>query len=363
MAFVGGLLVACGGLGAGQGSWGNVLGSAACPELQGGAMSANFDADAKANATIRAFVTASGDLAATASRVEAEVGAACERMGRDVGLTPQQMAPRENESRVAAACRAFSWRMDEILKAGGNATLRADVTPPQCQVRADLEAACKGQCQASIDPGYVKAHCDPGHLYGYCAGTCGGRCDGTCNGQCDGQCQGQAQPGSASGQCNGQCSGTCRGSCTGDCHASCSVDFQQPKCDVAMRGPSADARCEGSCKAHADLNAQCTPARVSVQANVNTGDLGRLAATLGANLPALVTAEVAYGARIAQDVQLLVQTGAELPRAFGQISAHAAACVAAAANAVVGAQASLRISVQASASIEARATGRASGGI
>ena len=83
--------------------------------------------------------------------------------------------------------------------------------------------------------------------------------------------------------------------------------------------------------------------------------MGKLVATLRANLPALVTTEMAYGARIGADVQTLVRTGAELPQAFGQISAHAGACVAAAANACLSAQASIRVSVQASASISGKA--------
>jgi hypothetical protein len=97
-----------------------------------------------------------------------------------------------------------------------------------------------------------------------------------------------------------------------------------------------------------------------VHAQVNTGDMGKLVATLQANLPALVRAEIAYGARIAGDVRMLVQTGSELPNAFGQLTGHAAACLGAAANACVSAQASLSVSVQASASISAKAG--ASGG-
>jgi hypothetical protein len=89
--------------------------------------------------------------------------------------------------------------------------------------------------------------------------------------------------------------------------------------------------------------------------------MGRLAATLGANLPVLVRAEVVYGQRIAGDVQVLVQNGSELPNAFGELTGHAAACLGAAANACLSAQASLRVSVQASASITARAG--ASGGV
>ena len=98
-----------------------------------------------------------------------------------------------------------------------------------------------------------------------------------------------------------------------------------------------------------------------MRASIDTGDMGRLVATLRANLPALVTTEVAYGARIGGDIETLVRTGAELPRAFGQITAHAGACVAAAANACVQAQASLHVSVQASASISAKAGAHAGG--
>ena len=133
------------------------------------------------------------------------------------------------------------------------------------------------------------------------------------------------------------------------------MDFKEPKCDVALKAPSADARCAGSCKAHANLTAQCTPPRVDVRATIETGEMGKLVATLRANLPALVMAEIAFGSRIAADVQTLVRTGAELPQAFGQISAHAGACVAAAANACLSAQASIRVSVQASASVSGKA--------
>jgi hypothetical protein len=357
------VLIACGGQMGGFGGAGSLVDNFACPELRGGASNANFEADAKANATIRAFVMASGDLAAVAARVEGEVGAACEAMGRDLGVPPEQMAPRPNEGRVVAACNAVSAKMDAILKTGVSASVKADYTPPQCQVSADVEASCKGQCNAHFDPGYVKAHCQPGHLYGRCEGTCSGQCNATCNGQCQGECQGQGaakvQPGAAagtsSGQCAGHCNGTCTGSCSEDCHGNCSIDFKEPKCDVAIGAPTADAHCEGSCKAHADLTAQCTEPKVRVVASVNAGEMAKLVATLDANLPALIKAEAIYGKRIAGDIAMLVQTGSELPSALGQLTAHAGACVAAAADACVSAQASLRVSVQVSASVSAKA--------
>ena len=131
--------------------------------------------------------------------------------------------------------------------------------------------------------------------------------------------------------------------------------FQEPRCDVEVQAPSADASCAGSCQAHADLAARCSEARVAVQASGNAGDLPRLVATLEQNLPVLVRAEVAYGQRLAAAVQTLVRTGGELPGALGQVGGRTAACLAAAVNACASAQASLRVSVQASASISARA--------
>lgn len=352
--WVSGLLCACGaGMGGiGQDSLASAVEVAACPELNGGAASASFDADARANTTIRAFVQAAGDLARVAARAEAEVSTACRKMGADLGLSEAQMAPRGEESRVSAACNAVSARIDEILAQGAHASLKAKASAPKCTVETDVAAACKAQCAVEIDPGYVKANCEPGQLYGRCEGTCGGSCSGSCNGKCDGKCAGSTD---ADGTCHGECSGQCQGACQGECKGSCSVEFQEPKCAVEMKPPKADARCAASCKAHANLRAECTPAKVSIKADADVGELPKLVATLEENLPVLVSALAQYGERISGDVQVLVNTGAELPNAFGQLTAHAGSCIAAAANATLRAQASIRVSIQASASVSAKA--------
>jgi hypothetical protein len=324
---------------------------AACPELGGGAAGATFDADARANATIGAFVQAAGDLARAAAEAEALVGAACESMASDLGIDPASMARQANESRTQAVCRAVTARMDGILAQGAAGSLKAQVAPPQCTARANVDASCKGQCTAEIDPGYVRANCQPGQLYGRCEGSCTGSCNGTCSGTCKGQCAGSTQ---GSGACNGQCNGECQGSCDGDCKGGCSLEFQEPKCAVAMQPPTADARCEASCRADAELQAQCTPAVVRIDSQVNAGELPLLVGTLQENLPALILVSVQYGERIADDIQILVRAGAELPNALGHLSARAGSCIAAAANATLRAQASIRVSVQASASVSAR---------
>ncbi|HEU5314794.1 MAG TPA: hypothetical protein VFX49_01700 [Chloroflexota bacterium] len=325
--------------------FGNV-GGMACPELAGGALHGNFAADAKANATMRAFVQASGDLAALAAQVEAEVTGACERMGRDLGLTRAQMGEG-----TRAKCAAVTARIDEILQAGAHASIKASVTPPECKVSAQAEAACSGQCSGHVDPGSIVANCEPGKLSGTCEGTCGGSCEGTCNGACSGACSAK----DAAGKCVGKCQGTCRGQCSGTCHAKCTGTWRAPHCDAAVTGPSADVKCKASCKAHAEFTAQCTPPRVDIQASANTGEMAKLVATLRANLPILVRAELAYGRRIAGEIKTLVQISGELPGIVGNAGLHAAACVGASASAVANAQASLSVSVQASASVSGKA--------
>ena len=71
---------------------------------------------------------------------------------------------------------------------------------------------------------------------------------------------------------------------------------------MAVKAPSADARCEGNCRADANFRAECTPAQVRIESAITTGELPKLVATLQANLPSLIEAEVKYGARITGDI-------------------------------------------------------------
>ncbi len=336
----------------GQASTGG-LARAGCPELGGGAMGADFSSDAKASATIRAFVLASGDLSNVAQQAEAAVAGACTRMGADLGVPLEQMQPRDQSAgaRVNAACGAVDARIAAILQQGAGVQLRTTYTPPQCNVQANAYAQCAAQCNVNVDPGYIIATCQPGHLSGTCDGTCSGECDGSCHGSCSGACSSR----NAQGQCDGQCSGTCQGRCDATCHASCQGTWRAPHCDVDARAPQAEAKCAASCKAHAEVTAQCSPPQVSVVATANVGDFPRLVATLNANLPTLIMTEVAYGRRIGADVDALVQVGADLPQVLGEASAHAIACMAASAEAVASARASLTVSVQASVSISGKA--------
>jgi hypothetical protein len=240
-----------------------------------------------------------------------------------------------------------SAKIDAILQQGVHAEVKASFTPPECRVRGDAYASCAGQCDVTVDPGYVVAHCEPGKLSGHCEGVCGGSCEGACHGDCSGQCSAR----DAHGKCAGHCEGTCHGKCDATCHATCEGTWKAPHCEAAVKAPSADAKCEASCKAHAEITAECSAPKVDVHASVDTGEMGKLVATLRANLPALIRAEIGYGKRIVGDIKVLVDVGGDLPRIIGNAGAHAAACTAASADAVLRAQASISVSVQASASV------------
>src|SRR5687768_2951434 len=82
----------CGAYGRGFGA----LDTMACPELGGSAdaLAAQYTANARANAKIRTFVQAAKDLAGVSIQIENEAAEACRRMAFDIGMTPQEVAPR-----------------------------------------------------------------------------------------------------------------------------------------------------------------------------------------------------------------------------------------------------------------------------
>jgi len=327
------------------------LGGAACPALTSGdPMQVNFSANAKANAEVRAFVSATKDLMQASLQMEGLATTACRNMGRDLGVPEQAMAPKSDEpgASAKAACGALSAQIDWILHQGIQVQVQA--SPPMCQADFQAKAQCEGQCNVQVDPGQIVAQCEPARLSGYCQGTCSGQCDGTCQGQCQGQCSAV----DAQGRCAGQCNGTCTGSCSATCHASCQGQWQSPKCEGYVQGPSASGDCQASCNARASLRAQCTPGQVNVAVNSNAEMGTRLAATLRANLPYLIEAEVGLGKRVLGDVKVVVDVGARLPKVIGDAGMQAVACVAAAAHASVQASARINVSVQASASVSGK---------
>ncbi len=327
------------------------IGKAACPYLQPQAdpLSATFTADLRANGKIRTFVQAAKDIAQVSLQIEAEAADACTRMGTDLGLHPQWMSAQNGPGgRAKGACEALAQHIDGILRQG--IQVRVGVAAPQCQASVDAEARCQGACDVTVNPAQIVATCNPPQLSGFCQGRCVGHCDGRCTGQCNGQCSQM----DAQGQCAGQCNGDCYGGCDATCHVRCEGQWQSPQCQGQVRPPSADAECNASCHAHADVSATCTPPQVQVQVSQNTEMAARLLATLQANMPQLLHAQIALGRRLATDIQTVVQIGKQLPNIVGQAGFNALACVAAAADAAVEASVRVQVSVQASASVSGR---------
>ncbi|MFO0659554.1 MAG: hypothetical protein U0165_06965 [Polyangiaceae bacterium] len=328
------------------------LGAATCPELSANVdvLRASISADARANAKIRAFIQASKDLASVSAQIEGIAAESCRRMGTDLGLTQAQMQPRNEAGGTASgACSAVAARIDGIMRAGVG--VQVQVTPPQCQANVQAEAQCSGSCSATLSPGEIVARCEPGRLAGVCQGKCTGQCEGRCNGDCQGQCTAR----DGQGRCVGQCNGTCSGSCDATCHARCEGQWQAPRCEGSITGPSADAECNASCKAHAEASASCSAAVVVVRPNANNEMAMRLAATLQANLPALLHAQMALGGRMANSARVVAQVGGNLPSIVGNAGAHALACISAAAGVTASASARINVSVQASASVSGSA--------
>ena len=302
------------------------------------------------NAKIRAFVQASKDLMGVAAQAEAEAAEACMRIGTDLGIPPQQMAPRDEPGgRAKGACEPVAAAIDGILQQG--LRFQATVTPPSCQANAGVQAQCSAQCSGQVDPGQIVAQCEPARLSGYCQGRCHGRCEGTCNGQCNGTCTQR----DAQGNCVGQCQGDCHGGCDATCHAQCEGNWQAPRCEGSVQGPSADAECDASCRARGEFHATCTPIQVLVQPSVANQQALALAASLTRNLPLLLHAQIVLGQRILKDAEVVVQVGKAMPGIVGKAGVRAAACVAAAASASVRASVSIKVTVQASANVSGRA--------
>jgi hypothetical protein len=123
-------------------------------------------------------------------------------------------------------------------------------------------------------------------------------------------------------------------------------------CDV-----NADAECRASCQAHANVHATCEPAQVSVRAMQGGEQAGPLIATLQANMPSLVNAQLALGQRIMEDAKVITQVGKHLPQVIANAGAAALACVGAGADAAANASVRINVSVRASANLSSRIGG------
>ncbi len=131
----------------------------------------------------------------------------------------------------------------------------------------------------------------------------------------------------------------------------CQLNAQaQARCAGACN-VGADSDCRASCEAHASVHASCQPAVVNVSASSPAPLAARLLATMRANLPKLVHAQITLGQRLLRNAQVVAHLGGQLRTRLGAAGAQAIACIAAAADAAASASVRIQVSVRASASV------------
>jgi hypothetical protein len=327
-----------------------------------------------AAAKIETFMRAAAAFSDAAIAIQNDLLAACQRMGRALGMAEADLAGSGPEG-TRTVCGAVHDRYRRELQAIRSATsVRVEVQsrPPHCEVSMNAYARCAAECEARVDPGSVEVRCEGGELRGRCSGTCTGRCaaevSGRCSGTCEGICEGRCAATAADGSCAGACEGTCRGecvvdaqaSCSGECRGGCSVEMQEPYCTGRVRPASASARCRAACDAELEAQARCTPgeARLNVSGGVDPAMRPRVEAVQRATAEGLSTI-----LSLRERVQRLQTAGREiariapeLPQAAATVGVGATACATAAASAVAEAIASLSVSVEVSVQVSASAS-------
>jgi hypothetical protein len=292
---VGGFLAA----GCGENGLGNI--AEQCGFVCEGDAVANGNASISGVASVDSFFGAVVNFEGKANMVADGIAAALGRIAVSLELDP------------GATGAEISGALEAKFAADLQGGLNIDFAPPRCEVSAKASIEATAQCDASVDPGSVKAECSgtceveasaevdcgaeatleckgtaPGlACEGECSGSCeveltaGGTCEGTCNaagecqGECDGTCEGSCEvSGSAAANCTGKCKGECtytppEGGCEANATASCKAEGSAKvecsgRCEGEVTPPSASAECEASAKANAEMNAECTPPSLEI---------------------------------------------------------------------------------------------------
>lgn len=329
-----------------------------------------------AAAKIEAFLFAANDFSEAAISVQNDLLAACQRMGRALGMPEADLsASGPGAEPVRIVCSAVNDRYREELqaiRAASSTRIEFQSRPPHCEVSVDAYARCAAECEARVDPGSIELRCEGGEIRGRCAAQCTGSCaidvEGQCSGTCEGACEGSCSAAQRDGSCAGRCDGVCRGqcvvsaqaSCEGECRGGCSVEFEEPHCTGTVRPASVSSRCRASCDARMEAHARCTPGetRMTVSGGVDASMQPRVEAVQRATAEG-VSAIVALRTRVERlqsSGREIARLAPELPQAAATVGIGAVACATAGAGAVADAMASVSVSVEVSVSVSASAS-------
>jgi hypothetical protein len=368
-----------------------------CDELQTGNVD-NITVDVK----VRAFLHAAVDLRAVTDKMKTAVHDACVHIASDLGANDTWSALSGDDSIAnknnTGACDAARAKISAIMDsdAAKTANFALVVSRGECHADFKAEADCETGCAANTmcDPGKVEDRCEPGKLsvtctdkcaaQSYCVGkvdveaACSGKCEASCHGQCDGTCTDETGNRTENdANCHGKCSTSCHGKCTGRCQieesagiacganiaceGSCTSTFTNPVCTTTFTPPKCtiDESCFESCRASVTAKTVCEPPTVSLEANVQNGDVQKLVATINANLPAVIDAAEAQGKLALQVGGRLVATGSVVLQNAGNLDGKSIACVTAAAKSAGDSAATLQVSADASGAVSQSCSSRA----
>jgi hypothetical protein len=356
---------------------------------------------------VEEFLDAVARFDAEATTLIGQAEDVCRAIGQDIGVDDADMPVGD----AATTCTAVSEKMQADMQAfqAADVEMIVEVALPECTASLDVAAECYARCEAELDVevtpptctgGEVYVGCDVGcrgecHLpevtaecHGSCEGTCTGGCTGSCTGQCSGACQGWCEGecdafdretgecvGTCTGTCHGECDATCEGACYGTCEGSCDfgcvVDVEGGGCEGECWGTceadiepircqggdvqvDASVECEAACEAEIAFEAECTEPYVFIGFVGDTEALIELAnayaATLEANLPALIDLVVQMGVVIEATVDLVEAFGGGVQAAIN-LSAKAAACAIDAVSITVEVDIEFSATVNATASV------------
>ncbi len=345
---------------------------------------------------VEAFLQATVELDRAVDEMHDTTLAACEAIGRDLGLAQSEYVPMGNEPRVATVCRRVIQEVRTIVRAGlpTGATLRVVASPPVCRVDVDVAAQCTARCtgQASVMAPRCNgtlvmdcnASCDAvcsgscsAGCTGQCSGTCTGQCTGTCTGQCEGTCTAMDGTGRCIGQCMGTCRGSCSAGCTGSCTGTCSAGcmgtcmgqcrgmcsvMSTVRCDGTW-DVQADVECQAACRAQASARAVCTEPQVALAASAMVNAQGRarldtLLTSLLRNYPTIVRNAHRAAGSLTTTVPAFASSVQGAAQAARNVSVTAGACmtraVLAATETTLRFQATVQVSVDFNASLTAQ---------
>lgn len=212
---------------------------------------ANGQVDTRVDANVRVFMEATTQFKDVSAKVKVDVRDTCAKIARDLDGddTWSQFGDDDralSNDQGTGACDVASARMQAIMEAHADANFSLVVHRGACHRDFAAQAACEQQCKSEpvCDPGTCETRCEPAALSVKCQGQC--RTSAHCEGTLD-----------IAANCQGQCDAVCQGACSGTCtwpdgHTTDNDPNCQGRCSASCNG-----KCTGNCTIEAQGGISC----------------------------------------------------------------------------------------------------------